>query len=942
MYKFGIAILCTILVFLSFSQTSVEKETDSFYTAYIAADNNFTKAIFLSDNAGDDEVKIAAFEKVYKQSLLEFTVLLPGLKKNNLDSLYFMASVKTGLIHDYFDSSQLAKIAYTNAIKIKERLPQIADSFLFQPLLFAGSIYYRTGEFDSALLYLKKAEAIKTNYTQKLQEEQRLYNLLGVLSYETGNLDQSLNYVEKAIENMSVTNSNEKALLINYQLNIASILSKLERYAEAEAALQQTNQDEIYKDEINHKLGYICLKTARPGEAIRYFDKVKYPNTKKIIDLLLNKSKAYQNLNEPDSATYYLLKAKTENLKWNGSKKNISNGIIFKQEAEQLVIKKEYRNALALYQQSILQFSNTFSNTSTDANPETFSGTFAFIDLFNVLTAKGDVLKQLHDETKDIKQLEDALNAYRSGFKLAAYVEKTYNSDEARLFLGKIKHTVHSKPIDISLQLYDLTHKKEFLEEAYLFDQRNKASVLSFNIQVKEIKTLHKETNELIQKEALLKSGITRLSIKTATITDTGELQKNYASIRNTEIELEQIQEKIQQDPAWQQKSSIDQIPPVATLQKKLDPATTLLSYHLSENELLILLISSNQFEYFKSPVDSAFFTNIELLKKSLASTAADSRYAGTAAATSLYEKLMLPLQARMLQKKRLIIIPDDELNYLPFEVLQDANKKYLLEKFAIQYQFSTALISKQNHSPSRYGILAFAPFASHEYEGPDGERFSMLPGSKEETGQFKGTVLSDSIATKFAFLQQANRYNIVHLATHASVNNTEPMRSFISFYPGSPDYKLYAREIYDLDLDSLQLIILSACETGSGQLVKGEGLMSLSRAFTYAGCPNIITSLWKAEDKTTAFITGRLHYYLSKKYTKDHALQQAKLDLLQSNEIDPRLKSPNYWAHLIFIGNYEPGRHTNNWWWMAIVLIAGAFVYSVISRKKPRSKNRA
>ena len=96
-------------------------------------------------------------------------------------------------------------------------------------------------------------------------------------------------------------------------------------------------------------------------------------------------------------------------------------------------------------------------------------------------------------------------------------------------------------------------------------------------------------------------------------------------------------------------------------------------------------------------------------------------------------------------------------------------------------------------------------------------------------------------------------------------MNNEKPAQSFITFYPSTPDYKLYAGEIADLKLDSTQLVILSACETGAGQLVKGEGLMSLSRAFAYAGCPNIITSLWKAEDRTTAYLTQQLHYYLEK-----------------------------------------------------------------------------
>jgi CHAT domain-containing protein len=940
MYKFFFVAFCTVFVFISFSQKFTDKNRRSLIAAYTTAEKNYEAAGKLSDDAGNDDAKIAAFEKVYQKTLVEFIQLLPLLQQNGLDSLYFLSSVKTGLMYDYFDSIQPAKKGYAAAIHLENKIPGLPDSLLFQPFLFTGSICYRTGDFDSSFYYLKKAEAIQLKYNTTLLEEQRLYNLLGVLYYETGNLNQSKNYVEKAIEFTVIQKMNDLSLLSNYKLNLASILIKLERFAEAETVLNTISSSDIYRSEVNHKLGFVCLKMGRYKEAIRYFDKVKYLNSKKIIDLALNKSKAFGEINEPDSSSYYLLSAKTENQKWNGRKKNISNGIILKQEAEELAKNNQYRNALFLYHQSILQFSNNFTDTSVSANPETFSGIFAYIDLFNILSEKGDVLKKLYNEEKDTKTLEGALNAYRSAFKLADYVSRTYDSDEARLFLGKIKHNVHSKPIEISLQLFTITQKKEYLEEAYLFDQRNKASVLSYNVQANELKNQPGKLTDLAKKEALLKSAITRLSLKTASITDSAEQQKTYALIRDNEIELGKLQDKINDDPQWQQKRAAEQIPSVAMLQKKLDPSTTLLSYHLSENDLLILLISANQFEFYRGPVNKGFFTAIESLKTALQTTAANSRYAGADAATFLYRQLIFPVQARLQQKKRLILIPDDELNYLPFEALQDENKKYLVEKFAIQYQFSTALVMTQGSSsfiPAN--TLAFAPFASAGHNDSTGSsHFSILPASGEETSKLKGKVLTDTKAVKNSFLQMANQYSIVHLATHASVNNKEPMRSYIAFYPGSNDYKLYAQEIYDLNLDSLQLIILSACETGTGKLIKGEGLMSLSRAFTYAGCPNIITSLWKAEDKSTAFITGRLHYYLEKKYTKDQALQQAKLDFLHNPDIDPRLKAPNYWAHLIFIGNYEPGHHTKKWWWIAIIIITSAIAYKLI-RKNPASK---
>jgi LPXTG-motif cell wall-anchored protein len=246
--------------------------------------------------------------------------------------------------------------------------------------------------------------------------------------------------------------------------------------------------------------------------------------------------------------------------------------------------------------------------------------------------------------------------------------------------------------------------------------------------------------------------------------------------------------------------------------------------------------------------------------------------------------------------------------------------------------------IKARNHIKT--STLAFAPFASKSYADAAGFTLSNLPASKEEINKLPGEIYIDSAATKQNFLQNADHYGIIHLATHASVNNEIPLQSFIAFYPGNnpTDYRLYAGEIYNMNLDSTQLIILSACETGSGKLVKGEGLMSLSRAFAYAGCPNIITSLWKAEDKTTAFISQRLHHYLQKGFSKDKALQQAKLDLLNSNDIDPRFKAPNYWAHLVFIGQYEPARSSNTWWWVGAGILFLTIAYLFFKRRRSGS----
>jgi CHAT domain-containing protein len=304
-----------------------------------------------------------------------------------------------------------------------------------------------------------------------------------------------------------------------------------------------------------------------------------------------------------------------------------------------------------------------------------------------------------------------------------------------------------------------------------------------------------------------------------------------------------------------------------------------------------------------------------------------------------MYTSLIKPVLPYIRRCDRLIIIPDDELNYVPFEALKDENDHYLLESFSVQYQYSTALLNIKTASENilQHKILAFAPFTAGSKNN-----FEILKYSKMEVENLDGRIFMGKDATKQNFLNTVNHYEMIHLATHATVNDLFPLQSFISFYPADYDTssRLYALEIYNLRLDSTQLVILSACETGAGQLVRGEGLMSLSRAFAYAGCPNIITSLWKAEDKTTAFLTKRLHLYLEKGYPKDEALQKAKLDLLKSHEIETRFKTPNYWAHLVFIGNYTQQRSSSYFGWLiAAVIVSTSLLMFLFFKTKSRRR---
>lgn len=935
MTKFYLSIFLTFFILFCFSQIKKKNDVDNPFTGFKEAEIIFRQAEAFSLKSGEDEKMQAKADELYARALISFQKTKTVLEKSGNDSLRFFTQCRIGLIAYYLNDLESARNAYQSAIDIKKNLPSVPDSFIFIPLLYTGSIYHTQNQIDSAMAFYKKAESVNNNYDNLLSGSERLFNRLGVIHYENGNYRQARNYFEKAI---TLTDPSETGLLTNYKLNIASLLIKSEEYPAAKILYEDLLQTGVYTDEINHNLGIISLRLNDYRKAISYFKKVNYTESRKIIDLYYNFGEAWSGLNEKDSAGFNIQKAIAENTKWNGRKKNIPYGLILNFQAGELVKQLRYKQALELYQQAIIQFDASFNETDVNKNPETFSAVFSYINLFNTLVSKANVQELIYQDQKDISYLENSLGTYRSAFQLADHVERTFDSDEARLFMGKIKYSAHSKPIDVCLKLYELKKEQYFLEQAYFFDQQNKASVLSLTVRENELKSNNPAIEEFLEKETSLKKSITRLSLKTSQLTDSLQLQSIISEIREYEIQLGKMQEKIINNPKFHSSFYINRIPGIKDLQKMLDKSSAILSWHLSDNEVIVFIITAHQFFYYKSPIEPDFFKRIDSFKSSLHNISSETRYNGNIFSNALYKFLIAPIESKLVNTKRIIIIPDDELNYLPFEALTDKNGTYLIEKFSVQYLYSTALLGTDAKAMKYGKVLAFAPFASQGYSDARGNQFSKLPASKDEISDLRGKIFLDSNASKTNFLLSSNQYSIIHLATHASVDNDMPLRSYIALYQlaqNNPDEnKIFTQEIYNLKLDSLELVILSACETGTGKLVKGEGLMSLSRAFAYAGCPNIITSLWKAEDKTTAYITKKLHHFLKKGYSKDKALQLAKLDFLKNDEIDPGLKSPNYWAHLIFIGNYEAKNLSFGWWWIAIMIILVVIIFLATKRK--------
>ncbi len=171
--------------------------------------------------------------------------------------------------------------------------------------------------------------------------------------------------------------------------------------------------------------------------------------------------------------------------------------------------------------------------------------------------------------------------------------------------------------------------------------------------------------------------------------------------------------------------------------------------------------------------------------------------------------------------------------------------------------------------------------------------------------GHSRSKVFIGADAGKKLFKTEAANYQVIHLATHGILDDSNPMysRLMMARTDGDPDDDglLEAREIMQLHLHA-SLVVLSACQTARGRIGAGEGVIGISWAFFMAGVPTTVVSQWKVESASTAVLMISFHRHLkdTNGTSKAQALRHAALDLLK----DKSYQHPFYWAGFVMIGN--------------------------------------
>lgn len=878
-----------------------------------------------------DSQALAGFERVISELAKH-----PDLR--DIDTLLFQSWLKKGVLLEVRSNYPGAKEAYCKALSFHKE----DDSLAFVACVYAGTSYYNLNNFDSASYFLLRAESRADRFHDP-DDEVRLYNTLGVLYYDNGNYQQCKNYFTRAFDIVKSKQPFDTSSAVSLQTNIATSFYHLGLFSESLAIYNKILSYRIFPDHIYLNMGFAYNSLDKYREALACFRKVDATKVPGVLNELGN---TLLLMHQPDSAAWFLdqLRSPANKLKLNVL--DLGTNDLYR--ADLLASRQLYIASLTSLQKAIIRFSSNFNNEDIFSNPASFTGAFASYRLFDALLKKAALFQRLYKAQPEEKYLRASYEAYKTTLALLRYIEKSYDTDDAKIFLKKHNSQVYQGALSVCLELKGLHPDSNYLEQAFLVSERNKASIITANLKEKYFNKIQGKEQKLLQQERNIKYNIARLNVKSEEATDRGEAEKIAREKSGYEIDLSRLQKELEQNGNYYKLKYDDSSPGVKELQQRLDNRQALISFYATTEAMHVFILTRSSFSHIHIDSLSGLQHNVEDWLQLLKTTESGRRFKGEAIGSRLYQQLIKPIQTLIPQEEEWIIVPDGFLYFLPVESLPAGpDGTPLLATTTISYQFSARLITASSTPAVQpMSVLAFAPFADKGagVDQPGVTGFSPLPASREEVTGLPGKIYIDSAATKTQFLKDINKYPILHLATHAVSSPDNAAASFIAFYPEkkSPiEDCLFLEELYGLNMNATKLVIISACETGQGELVSNEGVISLARAFAYAGCESTINSLWKADDKATSFILEKFHAYLQKGYTKSRALREAKLDYLKSDAVN---KSPAFWAHLILIGNTEPlyttGIAGGYKWGILVILLAILFFIGWKGRRKFKKKS--
>ncbi|MBL7726296.1 MAG: CHAT domain-containing protein [Dinghuibacter sp.] len=849
--------------------------------------------------------------------------------------------LRAGSIHQTYQRYDASAQFYHRSLHIN-RLYVNDSRIAYEAALYLGSVSYFSSVIDSARYYFEQASAIAEQHRgNSLPELERLYNSLGAIYFETANYQQAKNYFEQALRLALPGKEDVQYARSGISINIANCLLKLNRNEEAlgiyRKLLRERPEPEI-NTIITQNMAHVLFKLGRYDSALAQYKKLTGVQPIDRIKALNDMGRIYMNLGQWQLAERVFDSAILVNKQISASIKNKEEALAYLYRG-QLAGKQGFTDeAVTWCNEALKEVHMTFEGKTAGELPADVSKTYSPIVLFEVLRNKASFLFQRYRNTGQKIALFNSLQAYKKALETASFIKLNFDNDEAALFFNSSYQPIYNEAVQVAYECYRVNN--DYAGDFLVISEQYKGSILYKNLEQLQFKTLARVPDSLKQREQSVKQLLafytTRMN-NNASEQDVLRMQQRYQELQ---LELSRLHKKFE---AW---GMIDyyryQYPDLRAIQRALPANVALASYHIADSAVYMLALNAGACIIDKVTADTVLLNTVRRFTSESRQLEEGRRYNGLAPAHYLWGKLVRPLMPVLKSSSQWVIIPDGVLCHVPFESLTGNGRPdgYLLHQYAISYHNSFSLLLQHNtHSRGPVSPVAgFAPF-SREDDRVRSSGLPHLPYSESEAGLPQARIFKAEEAGKARFLKEAPGYRLLHLATHASVGD-DSADNWIQFYPADTNLfnsRLYINEIHQVNLAQTGLVVLSACETAGGALSSGEGLMSLSRAFLYAGSDGVVSTLWKTDDLVTGLIIQRFYTYLQQNYPPAQALQQAKISLLSDKQVPDKYKTPNYWANFIYTGKIDmQGKGGDRAQWItALGIIALVVSVALLGAKK-------
>ena len=773
-----------------------------------------------------------------------------------------------------------------------------------------GKIYGDVAEWQKALELYNQALAVFRSMPDGKQREAVTLHNIGITYSRSGDQEKALEYLQQSLPLLRAAgNKNSEAATLTYigrAYRLTGDFPKAQSYYTQARALNTDSGNRNQLAETLNEIGVGYSEDAQPEKAVEYLtDAIQIHratgNVRQEAIALINLGKAYNRFGKNEKAV------------------------------------EQFTQALTIIR-NIGDLSSAAVALEGVARAERSQGKLA------------DARKHIEESLASIETVRARAGSLQMRASYRASVENAYEFY-----------------IDVLMQQHAQDPSRGYDAEALRASERARARSLLERLNEAKIDIRQGVDPQLVTKERelaqLLNAKAQRemqVKLRKGSDEELATLQREISSL---EDEYQQVQAAIRQRSP--QYSALTQPQPlgVKEIQQQLDADTLLLEYSLGRERSYLWTVSQNSFKAYELPrredIDRlALFAYQSLTARSLiksleAPFERRSRIAQAdrdfqQAARDLSRMIVAPA-ATELNGQRLVIVADGALQYVPFSALYvpslRGDRPLILNHEIISLPSASAFavqrenLANRQPAPKTLAVIADPVFASNDprlrkdvrdRSTPSATRaiehlpanalvgtlsIPRLPFTRWEADQILAVARAGSNLKAVNF--RANRaiatggelskYRYVHFATHGYLDTSRAGLSAIvlSLYDekGKPqDGFLRTHDVYNLKLPA-ELVVLSACETGLGKDVRGEGLEGLTRGFMYAGARRVVVSLWSVNDKATAALMQRLYTgMLRSNKTPAAALRAAQIEMLRSAQ----WQSPYYWAPFVMQGEWR------------------------------------